>query len=191
MDGHHHTDERQFGLGRFLAIAFVVAMIVFWVGSVVPGSPWGRSENPDRLVDRGFVAQAESRCAQSRALIDALPPGQDAETPQERAEQVALGTDEVEVLVADLAELARSLPAGDGSGTADADLIERWLEDWELYVADRWTHVERLRAADDSTPAKDLRFLLSARVQGGTYTERMDGFARVNDMDSCQIPGDV
>ena len=28
-------------------------------------------------------------------------------------------------------------------------------------------------------------------TEGSTYTERMDGFSRLNDMDSCQVPGDV
>ena len=49
----------------------------------------------------------------------------------------------------------------------------------------------RLRDADASTPRRELWFLMSDAMAGGVYTERLDGFARLNDMESCQIPGDV
>jgi len=33
--------------------------------------------------------------------------------------------------------------------------------------------------------------LLVDMTEGSTYTERMDGFSRLNNMDNCQVPGDV
>ena len=139
-----------------------------------------------------WVARADARCADTRAEIDALPSARAAASPQERAEQVAAGTDAVEIMVLDLRRSAESLSSTtDGPGASDAELVRSWFEDWNTYIADRWAHVERLRAATSQTLDRDLRFLMSDIVQGGVYTERMDGFARANDMDRCQIPGDV
>ena len=104
-----------------------------------------------------------------------------------------MGTAEVRHLVQDLTRAAGSLPAPapDNPGVSDAELAEAWLADWRTYIADREGHARRLRAADETTPDRELRFLLVDMTEGSTYTERMDGFARLNDMDACQIPGDV
>jgi len=82
-------------------------------------------------------------------------------------------------LVDDLATLS-------GGTDSDRDLVAHWLADWEVYLADRLTHAERLRTEGDVKP------LLTALPNGaGSVLERMNGFARVNDMDSCLDPGDL
>ena len=177
-------------LGRWLGAAFVVASFVFWAWAF---SPWARTENPDRLDDRAFAAWADQRCAQAQAAINALPTARQAESRARRADQVDRGTDEVEALVADLrlrAENSMTTTAAAGAAS-DATLVSAWLHDWDVYVSDRRSHSARLRSADDDTPDRELRFLLVDMTEGSTYTERMDGFARLNDMDACQIPGDV
>ena len=81
--------------------------------------------------------------------------------------------------VADLAVLA-------GGTDEDRDLVVHWLADWEVYVADRRAHAERLRTEGDVKP------LLTALASGaGSVLERMNGFARANDMESCLDPGDM
>ena len=176
--------------GRWLGGLFVAGSFVFWAWAF---SPWARTENPGRLDDRSFVAWADQRCAQAQAAINALPTARQAASRLERADQVDRGTDEVESLVADIRLRAEaSLPATAASdGPPDADLVAAWLEDWDVHVTDRRNHAERLRTADEDTPDRELRFLLVDLTEGSTYTERMDGFARLNDMDNCQIPGDV
>ena len=74
-----------------------------------------------------------------------------------------------------------SLPGGSDS---DQDLVARWLDDWEAYLLDRRVHIDRLRFEDDTRP------LLTALPDGSSILERMNGFARVNDMESCLDPGD-
>ena len=177
-------------VGRWTAGAFVVGSFVFWAWAF---SPWARSENPGRLDDRDFVAWADQRCAQAHAAIDGLPTARQAQSHAERAEQVDRGTALVESLVADLRRSAEaSLSAvTDGDGPPDTQLARSWLHDWDSYIADRRAHAERLRNADEDTPDRELRFLLIDMTEGSTYTERMDGFARLNGMDACQIPGDV
>lgn len=177
-------------LGRWLAGLFVVGSFVFWAWAF---SPWARTENPARLDDRDFAQWADQRCAQAQTAIAALPTARQAGSREERADQVDRGTDEVEMLVGDLrgragASLSEST---DGEGPPDAALVRDWLADWDVYVSDRRSHSNKLRTADDDTPDRELRFLLVDMTEGSTYTERMDGFSRLNNMDNCQVPGDV
>ena len=177
-------------VGRWLAGLFVVGSFVFWAWAF---SPWARTENPARLDDRDFAQWADQRCAQAQTAIAALPTARQAASRAERADQVDQATDEVESLVDDLrlraeASLAEST---EGDGPPDAALVRDWLADWDVYVSDRRNHSDRLRTADEDTPDRELRFLLVDMTEGSTYTERMDGFSRLNDMDNCQVPGDV
>ena len=177
-------------VGRWLAGLFVVGSFVFWAWAF---SPWARTENPARLDDRDFAQWADQRCAQAQTAIAALPTARQAASRAERADQVDRGTDEVEMLVVDLrlraeASLAESTEA---DGPPDASLVRDWLADWDVYVSDRRGHATRLRTAGDDTPDRELRFLLVDMTEGSTYTERMDGFSRLNNMDNCQVPGDV
>ncbi len=176
--------------GKWLGGLFVVGSFVFWAWAF---SPWARTENPGRLDDRSFVAWADQRCAQAQAVINALPSPRQASSRADRAEHVDQGTDAVESLVADTrrrAEATLSTTTA-SDGPPDAELVSAWLEDWDVYVSDRRSHSEKLRTADDDTPDRELRFLLVDMTEGSTYTERMDGFARLNNMDKCQVPGDV
>lgn len=168
-------------LARLATGTIVVASIVFWVWAF---SPWAPRDNPDRLDDPAFAEAAEQVCAAARQRIDALPGPFDGITPAERAEQVAAGTRIVADLVDELTDLAPLAPAGH-----DADLVDRWLADWRTYLDDRWRHVDRLRAATPDTSDRDLRFLVSG--EAGPIDARMNAFARLNRMDSCQTPGDV
>ena len=177
-------------LGKWLGGLFVAGSFVFWAWAF---SPWARTENPGRLDDREFVRWADERCAEAHAAIDALPTARQAASREERADQVDRGTDEVELLVADLRLRAEaSLSAStESDGPPDTVLVGAWLDDWDVHVSDRRNHSARLRSADEDTPDRELRFLLVDMIEGSTYTERMDGFARLNNMDNCQIPGDV
>lgn len=177
-------------LGRWLGGLFVVGSFVFWAWAF---SPWARTENPGRLDDRSFVGWADQRCARAQTAIDALPTARQAASRAERADQVDRATDEVEALVADIrlrAEASLSVST-ESDGPPDTELVAAWLEDWDVYISDRRSHADRLRTADEDTPDRELRFLLLDLTEGSTYTERMDGFARLNNMDNCQVPGDV
>ena len=177
-------------LGRWLGGLFVVGSFVFWAWAF---SPWARTENPARLDDREFAQWADQRCAEAQTAIAALPTARQAGSREERADQVDRGTDEVEALVSALrlrAETSLS-DSTESDGPPDTDLVDAWLADWDVYVSDRRGHSDRLRAADDDTPDRELRFLLLDMTEGSTYTERMDGFSRLNNMDACQVPGDV
>ena len=176
--------------GKWMGGLFVAGSFVFWAWAF---SPWARTENPGRLDDRSFVGWADQRCARAQTAIDALPTARQAASRAERADQVDRATDEVEALVADIrlrAEASLSVST-ESDGPPDTELVGAWLEDWDVYISDRRSHSERLRTASEDTPDRELRFLLLDLTEGSTYTERMDGFARLNNMDNCQVPGDV
>lgn len=176
-------EPRRRTIGRLLSYGIVISLFAFWIWAF---SPWAPRTNPERLDDRAWVARAEARCVDALAEIDLLPSGLEADTTEERADQVQAATHLVEQLVADL----RASVAPDAS-PADLERIGAWLEDWDQYVSDRYAHVDRLRAADADTAGRDLAFVVSDLGTGGIYTRRMDGFARANSMDSCTVPGDV
>lgn len=177
------TADRRWPIGRIAATSMLVLFCGFWIWAF---SPWAPHDNPDRLEDRDFAEAAEARCAAALDRIDAIPSAREADTPEERSDQVETGTIEVEAMVADLRELTAQVET-----PAEREVLADWFVDWDQYIVDRWTHVERLRSADETESDRDLAFVLSAVIGGGVYTERLDGFARVNDMDSCVIPGDV
>ena len=152
-----------------------VAMVVLWVYAffIAP------SGNPDRLQDRSWPEMAQQRCLEARAVIDMLPRAAAATSPADRADDLDLATDVLADMVADLA----LLPGGIDD---DTRLIGMWLEDWAIYASDRRTHADRLRLEGDVRP------LLTALPSGtGSVMKRMNGFARVNDMEACLDPGDV
>ena len=186
---------RRWTTGRVLAAAVVAASFVFWVWAF---TPWARRENPARIDDRGFAAAADARCADLQAFIAELPSVRPDTELRQRAEQVRAGTEAIESLIDDLRAAAAGLSAvTDSNGPPDSELVGKWLEDWGVYIADRRAYESSLETAASAAPdgaagqSADIRFLLSDAAPVGIYTERMDGFARLNNMDNCQTPGDV
>jgi len=161
-------------LRAFLTV-LVVAMVVLWVYAFFLAP----SGNPDRLEDRSWPTAAEARCLTAREAIAKLTPAARATDVMTRADDIDLATDVVVNLVADLGQLS--------GGTADDHvMIEKWLADWDVYIGDRRHHAVRLRLEGDVRP------LLTALPSGsGSFVKRMNGFARVNDMEACLDPGDM
>ena len=162
-------------LGTLLALMAVVAMVALWVYLFAFADPGV----PDRLDDPAFGESAQEVCAAARQDIDGLPPAQQARTPQERAETVAEANQVLLVMLDDLGALAPD----DGE---DAELVGRWLDDWDTYVGDRQEYVQALQAGEDA------ELLVTPQVEGGgQITETIDHFARINDMVDCQVPLDA
>lgn len=161
---------------RVLATIFVVCAIAFWLFAF---SPWARDifQAPDQIADETYVASLDGRCAAARSLLTELPLAQNAATPVDRASALSEANEILTLMAADLAEI-------DGGTDNDRRLVGLWLDDWRIYLGDRESHVGRLITEGD------VRFLTS-EVNGVFINERMDGFARVNDLDNCETPGDV
>jgi hypothetical protein len=160
---------------RVFLTLLVVAMGVLWIYAFFL-APAG---NPDRMEDRSWPEAAQVRCLAARADIALLPTARQAESPAERATDL----DEATVIIRDLVNDLAMIPGGTDH---DRSLVAFWIADWEIYLADRLTHANRLRSDGDVKP------LLTALPSGsGSFLERMNGFARVNDFEACLDPGDM
>ena len=160
-------------LGLSIGIAVVVLFAVFWIGATI----WFfGDENPDRLQDREWVADAEVRCAEARDELDRLPAARDAVDLADRADQIEASS----AVLADMtADLAASTPGGD-----DGELVRLWLGSWETYLNDRLAHAAALRAGEDR------QFRVSVE-RGEGVDALLDAFADRNRMPSCGDPLDI
>lgn len=165
-------------VGRIAAAATLAVIAGFWIWAF---SPWRPDSNVDRLSDDTYVDLAIPICQDMLDRLAALPSGRDADSPQQRAEQLV----EANLVVADTVDRLRAAITGPPD---DVDLLTRWIADWELYLGDRDHHVERLEGAG---PGDDTRFRLTEIPGGRGVDARIDGFATVNGMEECFTPGDV
>ncbi len=129
------------------------------------------------MSDRAFPAAAEIVCAEAHSAIEALPAANTAEDFVARAELVDQGTIVIRGMIADLRAL--EVDNDEEQGWVDA-----WLDDYDTYADDRDSFAVRLRAGDDRAPTFTVR-----GVEG--VPTLVTGFAKVNDMSSCEVPGDV
>jgi hypothetical protein len=168
---------RNIGIGRVALIVFMLSSALFWIWALGPLAPRG---NADRLDDRAFPEAAEKICERYQEQISFLPLAHLVESVDERAVDVEAGT---EISAAMIAEL-KTLPVPNGE---DGVVIALWFEDWAGYMEDRYTYIGRLEVQAEGD---DLRFLYRA-IDDIPIDARIGNFARVNDMDSCEVPGDV
>ena len=158
---------------RSLIVIFVLAFVAMW-GFVF----WPRDgfEPLGWIDDRSFPEAAEPMCAASLAQIEELTPATEAKTATERAGTIDEGTAIWRELHTDL---RANVPAGD-----DAEFINLWLDDWDIYFSDRDDFAVRLR---DDPGAEYL-----VTTKGGTHiTRSLDHYATINEMESCETPPDV
>ncbi len=161
---------------RAAATVFVIVCVAFWIFAF---SPWARDMfvAPDGLDDDVFAERIERRCATARSALEELPSIRSAESPEQRAVTLIQANEVLETMVAEIA-------AFDSTVLSDQEVVARWLDDWQIYLDDRAVHVDRLAAGEDD------RFL-NSEADGIFIAERMNGFARRNDLDSCETPGDL
>ena len=160
---------------RTFLILLVVAMAVLWFYAFFLAP----SGNPDRMEDRSWPEAAQAHCQSALDEISQLPTARQAATPAQRADDLDEATLVVRRMVDTLGRIS-------GGSDHDLSLVAHWLDDWEVYIADRLNHAERLRNEGDVKP------LMTALASGaGSVLERMNGFARVNDMEACLDPGDM
>jgi hypothetical protein len=159
------------GIALIVAVIAIIAMWAYILGR------WRNREGPTTLVDLTYSERAERLRAAARARIDELPPAATASTPQERAEVLNDANEIVAGLVADLHEVEPLV-------AADQQYVDQWMADWDSYLASRRAYASILASG------RDDRFTVEAE-NGHPITQRMDGFADLNDMPSCFVPLDV
>lgn len=166
-----------------LLTVVVMAMIAMWLWIYF----FAPRDNPDRLQSRSFATTAEAICAPIQAEINALPTGRDVDTVAQRRAQIIAGTKLTETMLMYLKEASTQHV----EEQSDWLRVNAWFEDWDAYLDDRWRHIDKLELLGEEATGSDLQFILRERAEGGVYTRRIDGFANVNDMESCHTPLDL
>lgn len=182
VDEDHDSARRPWSAGRAGLTMLVLGLVGFWAWVFL----FAPRDNPDRLEADAFTERAEGICAATHAAIDALPSPRETPLPADRAVQVAVATDLTAAMVDELRAATNLI-----TDPEDFETVERWLEDWDTYLGDRERHHDKLQAADEDTSGRDLAFTISETASGGAYTTRLAGFANVNNMASCDVPGDI
>lgn len=162
---------------RIARIAGVAVFVAFGVMWAYVFANQGKIEPAAWLSDRRFPEAAEPICAAAMADIDELPRAHESQTAVERAGVVETATDR---LVQMQDELRDVVPAG---GDRE-EFIHMWVEDWSIYIEDRYDYAEALRV-DESA-----EFLVTQKY-GTQLSKSIDNFAQVNKMGSCETPDDV
>ena len=160
-------------VGRVLAIATCLGFVLMWAFVFANQNTYRPA---GQLEDTTFPKAAEPICKAARDAIDELPPSRDAKTPAERADTIDEATDHLTVMQGKLEAI---VPA-----TKDEKWIRQWVDDWSIFIQDRYAYAALLRSKGDA------EFLVTEKY-GTQLSKSMDNFAQVNFMPSCKVPGDV
>jgi len=177
-----HASERRRPLRRLGVVAVVASFVGIWGYVMYLSFFEGRVEPRDRLEDTRFTEVAEETCAESVAFFENLPFANEVDTPEQRADLLDRGTDELEVMITRLAGL---VPPSD---PVETGAVDRWLADYRTFVQDRREYADAQR--DPADPRYDQAFSVTDR--GGFQIDVLiDDFARINYMESCETSDDV
>lgn len=139
-------------------------------------------ESINKFADREWAAKAQARCLiaqQDRKnladyrVVDDLGP----DALKNRAQIIDLATDTIENFVE---EFRADMPQ-DAKGIA---IVGLWLDDYEIYIADRRSFASGLRAGSNDQFAE-------TPIQGLPISEKIATFAAENEMKSCKPPIDL
>lgn len=145
-------------------------------GAVLLGLSWALGSGPDlpprTLADRDFARRAEAVCARTLPTLrrdrpEARETRRDSATLAGEVERAADG-------LAGVAGRLRSLPVAAG----DEAEVDRWLDDWDAYVAVGRRYAEALRRDDREA-------YTAVADQGRPLTRRVFLYARANGMPAC------
>jgi hypothetical protein len=168
---------RRLRIGTIATMVAVAALVGGWIYVLFIYDP---GLLIDELADPSFPHRAEEICAVAKDELAALPPALLADNAAERGEVVGASNVVLRQMIDQLRPLAPTSPPEAAKGVND------WLDDWLTYINDRQEYADAL-AVDDQA-----RFLESTKGSDTKGISRaIDGFAKVNKMDSCTTPGDV
>ncbi len=166
-------------LARAAIIALLVVFAVFWTWALFFAS----KEAVNRIEDRDWAARAEAICvaADSDRLALADLTRIDQAGPEliyRRADIVDESTDILERMLDDIV----AATPFDEKGQA---IVPMWEADYRVYLEDRRTYAEQLRASGDNLP------FYETAEDGIPISERIATFAGDNEMSACAPPIDL
>ena len=180
MRGPHLSDEvpatgaRKWIL-RCLAVLAASSTLV-WIGAIAWGT-FGDPKIAGVLEDRRFPPLAEPICKEAMDKVLAFPEAHEAASPTERAGVIRQSTAIVQTMQADLRTVVPEGP--------ETRYINEWIDDWSIHINDRLDFADRL---DAKGAGEEFFETTKADTQ---ISKSLNNFAEVNNMGSCQTPGDV
>ncbi|HMG43321.1 MAG TPA: hypothetical protein VK611_18460 [Acidimicrobiales bacterium] len=166
---------------RILLAAVVVGLVSMWVYVLFLAFGPGRQPPVDRLDDPEFAVAAEDVCSAAIADVEDLPVASQAHSATERAAVLRQANGIFTGMLSELDGLTTLAPAGE-----QRDRTERWLDDWQVLLADREAYATAL--SDDP----EAQLLISEKPGTGRHiTGWIDEFALANKMDDCATPADA
>ena len=163
---------------RIFLTTTVALIVVMWIYALFFAS----KDSINKFEDREWAAGAQARCLLAKEerkqlsdyrIVDQL--GLDA--LKERADLIDIATDTIERFVA---EFRTSLPR-DPKGI---EIVGLWLDDYEIYIADRRDFANDLRIGVDEQFAE-------TPIDGLPISEKIATFAADNEMSFCKPPIDL
>ena len=152
--------------GGALFFGLLLLSVPAWLGSGI--------EIPPRTVsDAGFTGRADAVCAAAIPKLreDRPESREDTGTPEAFAARIERAAAGLTAVAADL----RGIPVATAGEGAE---IDRWLDDWDAYIAVGHQYADAIRAEDDKQ-SKEFG------SQGQALAKRVFAFSKGNDMPSC------
>lgn len=158
-----------------LVCSLIAAMWVYAFG-------FAPRESINRVNDREWSKRAESICREAAVERTGLTDlskldVDDPESLARRAELIDLATDTLERAM----ERIEAVPPTDDKGREIAPL---WIADYRQYLADRRDYAATIRSGAVSS-------FTESQIDGLPISEKIETFARANEMDSCIPPYDL
>lgn len=170
---------RKFSPARLVIVTACVLIAAMWVYAF----GFAPRESINRIGDTEWMARAEARClvAENERFelenLERMDPN-DPIALRAKADIVEVATNSLERAIDDIA----ADPPSDDKGIA---IVPLWIADYRTYIEDRRAFIEELRTADRRP------FFAETEIEGVPVSERINKFARENDMRTCQAPYDL
>lgn len=165
-------------LGRSVLVLVCAAIAAMWVYAF----GFTSRESVNRVNDREWSARAETICREAaleRTELTDLT-RLDVDDPQQllrRAELIDLATDTLERALDRIA----ANPPTDAKGR---EIVPLWIADYRTYLGDRRDYADEIRAGNVTSFAE-------SQIEGLPISEKIETFARANEMTSCIPPYDL
>lgn len=164
---------------RYLLTSICLLIAGMWVYAF----GFAPRESFNKIYDTSWQARSQAHCKVAeniRFSFEDLTPMRpdDPQALKAKAKVVDAATDALE----DAIDLIAADKPSDAKGQ---ELVPAWIADYRIYISDRRAFAEALRSATTRP------YFAESDIEGVPVSERINKFARENDMKTCQAPYDL
>ena len=164
---------------RYLLTAICVLIAGMWVYAF----GFAPRESFNKIYDTSWQTRSQAHCKAAeniRFSFEDLSPMKpnDPLALKAKAKIVDAATDSLEMAI----DLIAADKPSDAKGQ---ELVPEWIADYRIYISDRRAFAAALRTATTRP------YFAESDIEGVPVSERINKFARENDMKTCQAPYDL